>query len=79
MLNDIFYFLSNSERNSLKEVLDKVEGNTFTILKKFDTKGDYHESLQILNKDSKVISEINTSNFSHLAINRPYLVTKDHF
>lgn len=79
MVNVINYFINDSEKQFLKDIIQNENGNKFYVLKKFDTKSDYHESIQILNENEKVIADINTNKFAHLAINKPYLVSKDIF
>ncbi len=79
MINVISYFINESEKEFLKGIIQNEYGKTFTVLKKFDTKNDSHESLVIFNEDEKVIANVNTNKFAHLAINKPYLITKDSF
>ncbi len=79
MINVINYFINDSEKQFLKDIIAKENGDKFYVLKKFDTKNDYHESIQIFNENEKIIADINTNKFAHLAINKPYLVSKDIF
>ncbi len=79
MLNDIFYFIDEEEKNILRNSLKDNESKTFTIMKKLDSKDYFNEKLLVLDESENIIDSFDTKEFAHLVINRPYLVSKDHF
>jgi len=79
MLNDIFYFINENEKNILKDSLNLQEGDTFTILKKFESNDKFNEKLLVINSHDELVDEIDATSFTHLVIDRPYLVSKDRF
>ena len=79
MLNDIFYFIDEKEKNILKDTLKGNDSKTFTILKKLVLSDTFCEKLLVLDETENLIDSFDTNEFSHLVIDRPYLVSKDHF
>ena len=83
MLNDIFYFIDEEEKNILRNSLKDNESKTFTIMKKLDSKDYFNEKFAAIKlfvfEVENIIDSFDTKEFAHLVINRPYLVSKDHF
>jgi len=78
MMNDIFYFITDSEKMIIKDLSKHVSDNTVTILKKMDNTNDkFLERILIMNSKNEVVNEFVTDSFNHLVINRPYLISKD--
>lgn len=78
MLNDIFYFISDSEKNTIREAVASIEDSQFTILKRIDhTDESFSEKIVILNRENDKVSEFKTNKFTHLVLDRAYVVSKD--
>ncbi len=77
-MNDIFYFINDSEKMIIKDLSNNVNDSTVTILKKMEnTEEKFLEKLLILNSKNEIVNEFITDSFNHLVINRPYLISKD--
>ena len=78
MINDIFYFITDSEKAKIKEMVEPFKDSQFTILKRIDSHEDsFSEKIIILNRDNDKVSEFKTDKFTHLVLDRAYVVSKD--
>ncbi len=78
MLNDIFYFITDSEKDTIRDAVRLIDDNQFTVLKRMDSNEDsFAEKIIILNKDNDKVSEFRTDKFTHLVLDRAYVVSKD--
>lgn len=80
MLNDIFYFISEEEKNSLKELTKDLDSKIITLIKKIDNSSDiFREKLLVLNNQNDIVKQVSTTGFSHLVLDRAYEISLDNF
>ncbi len=78
MLNDIFYFISEEEKRSIKELTQDLDSHVVTLIKKIDNSGEkFGEKLLILNNQNDVVKQISTTGFTHLVLDRAYEISLD--
>ncbi len=78
MLNDIFYFISEEEKNSIKELTQDLNSHIVTLIKRIDnTSEKFEEKLLILNNQNDVVKQISTTGFTHLVLDRAYEISLD--
>ncbi len=78
MLNDIFYFISEEEKISIKELTQDLDSHVVTLIKRIDNSSEkFGEKLLILNKENDIVKQISVTGFTHLVLDRAYEISLD--